>query len=146
MAQAVLGQPAFAGANLKWALEDAQFAGENPPAPEIARPRAIAARAMPASAQQVRTIAKIQAMAGDVETALTTAHSITDSSWKQWALADVIQCRAMAGEPLEALSLSRRMDSVTDRRSALEHLADGTSQRLELEEGWKQVNPQQHKP
>jgi hypothetical protein len=86
----------------------------------------------------------MQATSGDVEKALTTAKSIPEGVWKQWALADVVQSRALAGDPFQALSLTRRMESATDRRAALEHLADGLSHRLDLEQGWKKVKAPYH--
>jgi hypothetical protein len=80
-----------------------------------------------------REIAKLQAMAGLVDAALATARSIRDPFYRRLGLAGVVQSRAQAGDPLDALRLASGLESPDDRRMALERLAFGLSARLDLE-------------
>ena len=87
-------------------------------------------------------IALLQGMAGDVSAGLATARSIQDPLYRTLGLAGVVQSQAQAGDLEEALRLARGLESVEDRRAAFEHLADGLSARLQMEQGWKRLKPQ----
>jgi tetratricopeptide (TPR) repeat protein len=138
LAQAIAGETEAARGTLQAALEDARFAREHPPGPEIDFSPPVIGTSP--SYDRVRRLAMIQAMTGDVEKAQVTARSIPDPSWKRWALAAIVQSRAKAGDLSESLRLARSLEAPEDRRDAFENLADGLSARLGLEEAYAEAD------
>ncbi|MGC8644019.1 MAG: sigma-70 family RNA polymerase sigma factor, partial [Isosphaeraceae bacterium] len=132
-AQAIRSSPEQAQKTIRQALEDF---GLNPENGAVIHPRITSA--------ENSKIALLQGMAGEVETALATASAIKDPGYRQMGFANVVMSRAQAGDPAEALRLARGLKSVDDRREALFGLACGLSDRLELEQYWKQAKAPPH--
>jgi hypothetical protein len=131
LAQAITGETEKARSTLKAALQDAEFAREHPPGPEIVFRPPPKGTSLPL--EQIRRLAMVQGTAGQIEKALETARSIPDPSWKRWALTDIVLSRAKAGDLPTVLRLALSYQSPEERRQALENLADGLSARLDLE-------------
>jgi hypothetical protein len=137
-AQAIAGLPEQARETMSQALDDAGLDPDGrvnrpaspPPGPR--RPQYIMGK-----------IAEVQAMAGRTDAALTTARGIKDQGFRGAGLERIVESRARAGELAEALRLTRELDS---RRAGLEQFADGLSERLELEQSWRQARCPQQKP
>jgi len=121
-AQAVIGQPEQARETMLKALDDASLA---PADGRAIRPSV--------TFDQDRRLARLQATAGYVDTALETTRSIEDPLCRKMGLAAIVESLAAAGDPLKALDLARSLEAADDRREALEYLAAGLSIRMELE-------------
>ncbi|CAN5849454.1 hypothetical protein BH23PLA1_BH23PLA1_32970 [soil metagenome] len=135
MAQAMAGEHEDARASLRAAIEDAEFGlqDDRDPAPagipddlkENIRVSAPFAKRM--------EIARLRAMAGEVEEAVEIARSIDQETWRSQSFQQITQARAAAGEVRESLRLALDLEAPKERRDALEGLAIGLQYRKALE-------------